>query len=132
MRMPVLKIALTGLASVALGSAAVASDVFNAGADVLYAGADVLNGHYCDQHYYGRHYNDPYYVRYYNDPYYDDRNYPTAAVKAGPDIKPQKVQIICRTQRLPWRHGSYSVHVCYGSAPVLSSGWKPKPQKPPM
>ena len=111
MRMPLLKIALTGLASVALGSAAVAADVFN-------AGADVFNGHYCDQHYYGRHYNDPYYVRYYNDPYYDDRNYPTAAVKAD-DIKQQKVQINCRTERLPWRHGSYSVHVCYGNGPVL-------------
>src|SRR3974377_265505 len=105
MRMPVLKIALTGLASVALGSAAVAADVFN-------AGADVFNGHYCDQHYYDQ---------YYNNPYYDDRNYPTAAVKAGHDIKKQKVQIICRTKRLPWRHGSYSVHVCYGNGRAVAA-----------
>jgi hypothetical protein len=67
-----------------------------------------------NDHYYDQHYND----QYYNDSYYDDRDHPTAAV--------------CRTQRLPWRHGSYSVHVCYGSGPVLSSGRKPKPQKPPM
>ena len=207
MRMPVLKIALPVVASVALGSAAIAevrvgsggahvvgggahvvtggahgsgvgfrvnnghfrgghfgrgfygrrnggaywwagygwgpTDVFDSGADVFNAGADVFNGHYDDggywgagygwgpisdvgygepyydhgynNHYYDQHYNN----QYYNDAYYDDRNYPAAAVKAVHDIEQQKVQIICRTERLPWRHGSYSVHVCYGNGRAL-------------
>ena len=172
MRMPVLKIALTGLvATVALGSAAIAearvgsggahvggggAHVFNGGAHGSGGGVHVYNGHFRGGHFgrgfYGRrnggaywgagyywgptdvfdsgavfnagadvfsgHYGQHYY-QYYNDPYYDDRNYPTAAVKAGHDIQQQKVQIICRTERLPWRQGSYSVHVCYGNGPVL-------------
>jgi hypothetical protein len=146
MRMPVLKIALTGFASVALASTAVAggvfnagadlfnsgADLFNAGADVFNAGADLFNGHYYDQYYNHQYYNDSYYyvpidthqpgcVSIVNCggsgagrsdrggsltshmALVSDRNYPTAAV--------------CRTQHLPWRHGSYKVHVCYGNRP---------------
>ena len=152
MRMPVLKIALPVVASVALGSAAIAevwvgrggAHVVGGGAHVVTGGAHgsgvgfrVNNGHFRGGHfgrgfygrrnggsywgagygwgpsdvgygelYYDHGYNDrPYNDQSYNEPYYDDRNYPTAAV--------------CRTQRVPWRHGNYSVHVCYGNVPVL-------------
>jgi hypothetical protein len=138
MPMPILKMAITGLASVALAPAAAGADLFNAGADLFNsgadlfnAGADLFNGDYYDEHYNHQYYNDSYYyvpidthqpgcVSIVNcggrggersgggsltsrTALVSDQNYPTAAV--------------CRTQHLPWRHGSYKVHVCYGNRP---------------